>query len=136
MRKYVALSVLLALAVVSALAIPIIQLIVQQLGVGYAGIISPVSKGWINHIFAIRNFKIVLDKVKIKFDKELQAGTYIRVELRDNNDNVVAFGEITLADNTPAGTWIYIDLDPDLGLYDLIEYQKIVVVVAGPEVGT
>mgnify|MGYP000580737499 CR=1 FL=1 len=136
MKKYVALSVIIALAVVSALAVPVIQLIVQQLGAGYSAILSPVSKGWVNHIFAIKDFKIVLDKIKVKFDKELPAGTYIRIELRDNNDNVLTSGSITLSDNTPAGTWIYIDLNPDLGLYDLVKYQKIVVVVAGPEVGT
>lgn len=135
-KLLLALSLAVSLAVTASLAVPIIQVTVQQLGAGYSDVLSPVGKAWVNHVFAIDNGKVVLDKVKVKFDKDLPKGTYIRVELRDSNDNVLASGETTLTQDLPKGTHITIDLQPNLDVYGIIKYSRIVVVVAGAEVGT
>jgi len=126
----------LSLAVAAALAVPVIQVTIQQLGAGYSDVLSPVGKAWVNHEFKIEDGKIVLDKVKVKFDKDLPQGSYIRIELRDSDDNVLASGETTLTQDLSAGTWLEIDLSPDLDIYNIIQYSRIVVVVAGTEVGT
>lgn len=131
-----AIPLLAALAITVALAVPLIQITVQQLGAGYRDVLAPCSKAWVNHVFKIEDLKILLDGVKIKFDEDLPAGAYIRVELRDNSDNVLAAGEKTLASDLPAGTWVFVDTSPDLGIYDIIKYDRIVVVVAGAEVST
>lgn len=136
MRYKKTLPILLAVLVATALAVPVIQLTVQQLGVGYKNVLSPCSKAWVDHVFTITPSGIKLDKVRLKFDADLPAGTYIRVELRDNSDNVLSSGEMTLASDLPAGNTIVIDLNPDLDIYGIRHYKRIVVLVAGEEVTT
>lgn len=136
-RKYiVVLSLILSLGIAGALAVPVIQVTVQDLGAGYSDVLSPVDHAWVNHVFKIEQHKIYLDAVRIKFDGDLPQGAYIRIELRDCNDNVLASGETILSQDLQAGTSIEIDVSPDLDLYSMIQYDKIVVVVAGNEVGT
>jgi len=125
---------LVAIAVVTALAVPITDVTVQQLGAGVGYVVSPVNVAVVNHVFSVKDGKIVLDAVKIAFDKDLPVGSYIRVELRDYNDSVLASGEITLQSDLSAGTFIIIDVEPDLDVYDIMKYHHIVVVVAGKEV--
>jgi len=131
-----AVALALSLAVAATLAVPIIQVSIQQLGAGYNDVLSPANRAWVNHVFSVDEGKVILDKVKVKFDTDLPAGSYIRVELRDNNDNVLASGETTLAEDLPAHTWTYIDLQPNLDIYGIIQYSRIVVAVAGAEVST
>jgi len=134
-RVVTVLAVLVSVLVVSVLAIPIIQVTVQQLGAGYADVICPVGKAWIKHVFVIEQGKIKLKGLKVKFDSDLGAGTYIRIELRDANDNAIASGEITLDSELPAGTYVQVDISPILGVYEMLQYSRIVIVVSGPEVG-
>jgi len=128
--------VLVSTAVVGVLAVPLVGVVVQQLGAGYSDVVPPVGRAWVNHVFAVVHGRIVLDKVRVKFDKDLPKGAYIRVELRDSNDRVLASGEVTLQQPLSAGQWLVIDLSPDLGIQKIIEYSRIVVVVSGPEVTT
>lgn len=135
-RKAFVTALLASLLVASALAVPLIQVVVQQLGAGYADVLSPVNYAGVNHVFKIDNGQIYLDKVKITFDKDLPAGSYVRVELRDSSGNVLSSGEVTLQNDLSAGTPLVVDLSPDLDIYGIIQYSRIVVLVAGPEVTT
>ena len=132
------LSLAIAFAVTAVLAVPVIQVTVQQVGAGYSDVLAPCSKAYVNHVFKIEieNCRIKLDAVKVKFDKDLLKGTTIRIELRDSGDHVLASALVELGADLPAGTWITVDLEPDLGIYDLLKYDRIVVVVVGPEVPT
>jgi len=137
--KALLLSLAIAFAVTAVLAVPVIQVTVQQVGAGYSDVLAPCSKAYVNHVFKIENCRIKLDAVKVKFDKDLLKGTTIKVELRelrDSGDHTLTCGSIELAEDLPAGTWITVDLEPDLGIYDLLKYDRIVVVVVGPEVPT
>jgi len=137
-RRY--LPVLLALTasviVAAAVAVPLMQLTVQQIGAGYADVLSPVNNARVSHVFKIQGSGIYIDAVKMVFDKDLPAGSYIRVELRDANDVVLASGEVVLNNNLPAGQSITVDTNPNLGFYDILRYSKIVVVVTGTDVQT
>ena len=135
-RALRALPFIVALAAAAALAVPVIQVTVQQLGAGYSDVLSPVGKAWVNHVFKVEDLQLKLDAVKVKFDRDLPEGAYIRVELRDCNGETLASGEVTLERHLHAGEWLCIDLTPDLGVYGLIQYQRVVLVVAGAEVGT
>ena len=134
-RLVKALPLLMAILVTVALAIPLIEVSVQQLGAGFSEVVPPVNKAWVRHVFKVVNGRIVLDGVKVKFDKNLPAGTFIRIELRDSDDNVLASGEVTLDSELPAGQWLFIDTD-DLEVNEIVEYDRVVVVVAGYEVST
>jgi len=132
----VVVPVIVSAVVVGALAVPLISVAVQQLGAGYSEVLSPVGKAWVNHVFAVVHGRIVLDKVRVKFDRDLPQGAYIRVELRDSNDRVLASGEVTLQQPLLAGQWLVIDLSPDLGIQKILRYSRVVVLVSGPEVTT
>lgn len=127
-------AIILSVLVTGILAVPVIQITIQQLGAGVAEIISPCNKAWVDHIFSIRKGGIKLDSVRVKFDKDLSKGTYIRVELRDSNDGILTSGEVTLQSDLPANAPIVIDLNPDLNIGQLLQYAKIVIVVAGQQV--
>jgi len=128
--------ILVAIFVASALAVPVISITVQQLGVGHREVLTPVNTAYVDHVFSIVGGHIVLDKVKIKFDQDLQAGSYIRVELLDSSGDVLSSGDLTLASDLPAGDTVLVDLSPDLGICDLLDYDSISLLVAGPSVTT
>jgi len=134
--KTLLLALAVAFAVTAVLAVPVIQVTVQEIGAGYRDVLAPCGKAWVNHIFKIEDCRIKLDAVKVKFDEDLSKGATIRIELRDSGDNVLASALVELGADLPAGTWITVDLTPDLGIYDLLKYDRIVVVVVGPEVST
>ena len=134
--KALLLALAVAFAVTAVLAVPVIQVTVQEIGAGYRDVLSPCSEAYVNHIFKIEDCRIKLDAVKVKFDEDLSKGATIRIELRDSGDNVLASALVELGADLPAGTWITVDLTPDLGIYDLLKYDRIVVVVVGPEVQT
>jgi len=137
-KKYlpILLAFLASVIVTTALAVPLIQLTVQQLGAGYADVMSPVSSAKVSYVFKLQGSGICIDAVKLKFDKDLPAGSYIHLELRDANDAVLASGDMVLNNNLQAGQSITVDFNPDLGLYDMLKYSRIVVVVAGSDVQT
>ena len=128
--------ILVAIFVASALAVPVISITVQQLGVGHREVLTPVNTAYVDHVFSIVGGHIVLDKVKIKFDQDLPAGSYIRVELLDSSGDVLSSGDLTLASDLPAGDTVLVDLSPDLGICDLLDYDSISLLVAGPSVTT
>jgi len=128
--------ILVAIFVASALAVPVISITVQQLGVGHREVLTPVNTAYVDHVFSVVGGHIVLDKVKIKFDQDLQAGSYIRVELLDSSGDVLSSGDLTLASDLPAGDTVLVDLSPDLGICDLLDYDSISLLVAGPSVTT
>jgi len=124
-----------SLAVVAALAVPIIQVTVQQLGAGSAIVASPVGAAKVDYVFGYdSNGRLVLTAVKVSFDRDLPKGSYIRVELRDSADNLVSGGEVTLTKDLKKGDVITIDLTPDLDYGGIIAFAKVVVVVAGPQI--
>lgn len=128
--------ILVAIFVASALAVPVISITVQQLGVGHREVLTPVNTAYVDHVFSIVGGHIVLDKVMIKFDQDLQTGSYIRVELLDSSGDVLSSGDLTLASDLPAGDTVLVDLSPDLGICDLLDYDSISLLVAGPSVTT
>ena len=134
-RSLKILPLLVALLITSALAIPLIQVSVQQLGAGYSEVAPPANKVHVKHEFKVVNGKITLDGVRLKFDKDLPSGTFIRVELRDEDDNVLASGEIKLEKSLSANEWVFIDTD-DLCIDEIIKYDRVVVIVADHEVPT
>jgi len=128
---------LVAVLVAAALAVPIVELSVQQLGAGAGDVISPVNKAWINYVFSkTSGNKLVISGVKVKFDSDLPTGSYIRVEIRDSDDDVAASGEVTLDSDLSANTWIMIDLSPDIDGLGLQNFYRVVIVVSGQEVST
>ena len=128
---------LVAVLVAAALAVPIVELSVQQLGAGAGDVISSVNKAWINYVFSkTSGNKLVISGVKVKFDSDLPTGSYIRVEIRDSDDDVVASGEVTLDSDLSANTWIMIDLAPDIDGLGLQNFYRVVIVVSGQEVST
>jgi len=135
MSKNKLLIILLATFLVSfALAVPVIQVIVQKLGAGTSVVLSPANKAVVNYVFVFTNNKIELAYVKIKFDQTLTAGSYIRVELRDAQENTLAYAEVTLQNDLQSGTAIQLELNPHLGITGIMSYDHIVVVVSGAEV--
>jgi len=134
-RRDVVVAAVLALAVTAAFSVPLIQVTLQQLGAGAVEVVSPVGRVWVNHVLALADSKICVDAVKVRFDADLPAGTRIRVEIRDQGDSVIAAGEATLANPLQAGSWLTIDLQPNLGIQDIAgKYHRLAILVAGPEV--
>ncbi|MGC9014902.1 MAG: hypothetical protein ACP5KW_11055 [Thermoproteota archaeon] len=133
MNKKLVLTLLATFLISFALAVPVIQVLVQKLGAGSSLVLSPANKAVVNHVFVISNGKIELAYVKVAFDQDLDAGTRIRVELRDAQDNVIAYADTTLSQALPAKTFIQLELSPHLNLQSIFNYDHIVVVVAGVE---
>jgi len=135
MSKNKLLIILLATFLVSfALAVPVIQVIVQKLGAGTSVVLSPANKAVVNYVFTFANNKISLAYVTIKFDQTLISGSYIRVELRDSQDNILAYAETTLQNDLQSGTPIQLQLNPALDITGIMNYDHIVVIVSGPQV--
>ena len=130
------LSLAIAFAVTAVLAVPVIQVTVQQVGAGYSDVLAPCSAAWIDHKFKLEKCRVELDAVEVAFDEDLSKGTTIKVELRDSEDNMLTCGLVVLAEDLPAHTPIIVDLTPNLGIYDLLKYDRVIVVVIGPEVST
>jgi len=129
------LPVLVSIAVVAALAVPVINVAVQQLGVGSAVVASPVGSAKVDYVFGYDSGgRLVLTAVKVSFDRDLPKGSYIRVELRDGNDNLVSSGEVTLTKDLKKDDTITIDLSPDLDYAKIVAFTKVVIVVAGPQI--
>ncbi|MGB9760820.1 MAG: hypothetical protein ACPLZG_13400, partial [Thermoproteota archaeon] len=104
-----------------------------RLGAGSSSVLSPANKAVVNHVFVISNGKIELAYVKVAFDQDLDAGTRIRIELRDDQDNVIASTDATLSRALPAKNFIQLELSPHLNIQSILNYDHIVVVVAGVE---
>jgi hypothetical protein len=133
MDKKLVLSLLAVFLVSFALAVPVIQVAVQKLGAGSSVVLSPCDKAVVNYVIVISNGKIEIAYVKVAFDKDLDAGTRIRVELRDSQENVLASADTTLSQALSAKTPIQIELTPHLSLQNILSYDHIAVVVVGPE---
>ncbi|WP_297480232.1 DUF2341 domain-containing protein [Thermococcus sp.] len=95
--------VLLTLAVVALLtvglgfALPSIRVNVQELGVGYQQLVSPVSSGSIW-------FSVDLSEGQLVFSNELPSGTHIYVSLYNSSGDVIAFNySIVLSSALSAG---------------------------------
>ncbi len=131
--KYV-IAGIAALLVTAALSVPVIQVTIQQLGVGASEVLSPAGRAWVNFVLAAQG-GVKLVSVKVKFDKPLSSGTFIRVELRDSSDEVLAAGEVALGSDLEKGQWLTVDISPDLDVWDLMKVEKVVLVVAGSEIG-
>ncbi len=135
MNRNKLLIVLLATFLVSfALAVPVIEVVVQKLGAGTSVVLSPANKAVVNHVLIFSNNKIELAYVKLAFDEDLPSGTYIRVELRDQQENVLSYADVTLGNDLGHGTQIQLELNPHLDITKIISYDHIAVVVSGPTV--
>ena len=130
------LPLLVALAVATAVAVPIAQVTVRQLGVGVADVLSPVGEAQIDYVFQEENSQLKLVAVKVKFDRDLPKGAYVRIELRDGSGDTLAVGEVTLPHRLEANKWLDISISPALDDSQMSRYQRAVVVVVGAEVST
>ena len=129
------LPLLVAVLVTAVFAVPVIHTMIQQLGAGAGEVLTPVDKAWMNYVFSKNNGnKLVISGIRVMFDKDLPAGSYIRVEIRDSDDNVFASGEKTLGSDLPAHTWTTIDVEPDIDGLGMQNFYKVVVIVAGQEI--
>ncbi len=105
----------LVAAIAFAAAFAIFNVNVQRIGAGKAAVSSPVSSAVVRYVLSKDSGnRLVLTAVEVKFDADLPPGTYIRVELTDDNDNIVSAGDKTLDSSVSAGTWIRIDLEKAL----------------------
>ncbi len=127
-------AIAFASAVLTAFALPTLNVYVQKIGVGVAHIDKPASVASIRYVFTMINSTMYLTAVEISFDSTLENGTYIRVEFRDSNNTVIAFGEKTLDEEVNTSTWIYIELNRPLKYEEIKEIEQIAVMVLGPSV--
>jgi len=105
-KKYVPFLVFgLVVTVSMALALPIINLNVQKVGEGSTQVVSPFDNGVLNWVLDNNDPRYVVG-VSLIADKDLSAGTTIKVLLVDQNNNILAHAEKTLGSNVTAGSQI------------------------------
>jgi len=134
MDKKLVLSLLAIFLVSFALAVPVIQVVVQKLGAGSSVVLSPCNKAVVNYVFVVSNGKIGITAVQVAFDQGILAGSRIRIELRDAQDNTLASADTTLSQDLSANTPIQISLSQSLGIQDILNLDHVVVVVSGPTI--
>ena len=134
MRGLALLPLAVALLAAAALAIPSIQVYVQMIGAGVAKVQAPVGAAAVNFVLLVNHNGVVLDAVKLVFDKDLPAGSYVRIELLDYNGIVLTAGEAVLDADLPAGKELVVDLIPDLDVYGIAAVSAVAIVVTGPGV--
>jgi hypothetical protein len=128
-----ALALVAVAAVAAATSLPVFTVIVQKIGAGAVRVESPVTSATVRYVFEKDSAKrLVLTAVEVKFDKDLPSGTYIRVELVDEADNVVSAGEAVLSSALPANTWLRIGLETPLRL-PRQAFSEVVVFVQCPQ---
>ena len=127
-RVLVILSALAFLLVNAALAVPVINLNVQNIGEGSAPVTSPVDNGNIKFLLNSTNPDYITG-VEVSFDKDVSAGSTIYVKLYDNSSNLRAVGSYTPSVDLPMDTALPINLPAQV---QISQVENVAVVVQGP----
>ena len=134
-KKVIPLALALALALIGAtLAVPTIQMHVQQIGVGDATsgaeITSPVGEAWLDWGLSTSNPDI-LSSVTLKFDQDVPAGSTIYVKFY-NSGSYIDSVQYSVTSAISAGTTVPIDVS-SLNL-DISDFDEVKIIVVGPSV--
>jgi len=131
-RKMLPVLVMGIVATISiALALPIINLTVQQVGEGQTEVLSPFDNGRVNWVFD-QNDPRIITGVNIIADKDLPQNTIVKVMLLDENENIIAKGQVQLNQDVTAGNTLpTITFDNPTEIKNV---QSVVVVAVGPQV--
>ena len=127
-RVLVILSALAFLLVNAALAVPVINLNVQNIGEGSAPVTSPVDNGNIKFLLNSTNPDYI-SGVEVSFDKDVSAGSTIYVKLYDNSSNLLAVGSYTINSILTAETYITLQFPTQV---QISQVENVAVVVQGP----
>ncbi|RLF79673.1 hypothetical protein DRN38_05280 [Thermococci archaeon] len=127
-RVLVILSALAFLLVNAALAVPVINLNVQNIGEGSAPVTSPVDNGNIKFLLNSTNPDYITG-VEVSFDKDISAGSTIYVKLYDNSSNLLAVGSYTINSILTAESYITLQFPAQV---QISQVENVAVVVQGP----
>jgi len=127
-RVLVILSALAFLLVNAALAVPVINLNVQNIGEGSAPVTSPVDNGNIKFLLNSTNPDYITG-VEVSFDKDVSAGSTIYVKLYDNSSNLLAVGNYTINSILTAESYITLQFPAQV---QISQVENVAVVVQGP----
>ena len=127
-RVLVILSALAFLLVNAALAVPVINLNVQNIGEGSAPVTSPVDNGNIKFLLNSTNPDYITG-VEVSFDKDVSAGSTIYVKLYDNSSNLLAVGSYTINSILTAESYITLQFPAQV---QISQVENVAVVVQGP----
>jgi len=127
-RVLVILSALAFLLVNAALAVPVINLNVQNIGEGSAPVTSPVDNGNIKFLLNSTNPDYI-SGVEVSFDKDVSAGSTIYVKLYDNSSNLLAVGNYTINSILTAESYITLQFPAQV---QISQVENVAVVVQGP----
>ena len=127
-RVLVILSALAFLLVNAALAVPVINLNVQNIGEGSAPVTSPVDNGNIKFLLNSTNPDYITG-VEVSFDKDISAGSTIYVKLYDNSSNLLAVGNYTINSILTAESYITLQFPAQV---QISQVENVAVVVQGP----
>lgn len=140
--------ILLGIVAVAAVALGtgsltnVINLTVQDFGVGDETIISPVDNADVkfNIAQALGNqgfFKNYIKECIISSDDDLLQGSLIFCKLTDEHDDVIAEGNKLLTNNLSAGNIITIPInDPNILNSQVQNVHDVLIVIQGPKVTT
>jgi len=127
-RVLVILSAFAFLLVNAALAVPVINLNVQNIGEGSAPVTSPVDNGNIKFLLNSTNPDYITG-VEVLFDKDVPASSTIYVKLYDNSSNLLAVGSYTINSILTAETYITLQFPTQV---QISQVENVAVVVQGP----
>ncbi|RLF76538.1 hypothetical protein DRN51_01945 [Thermococci archaeon] len=127
-RVLVILSALAFLLVNAALAVPVINLNVQNIGEGSAPVTSPVDNGNIKFLLNSTNPDYITG-VEVSFDKDISAGSTIYVKLYDNSSNLLAVGSYTPPSFLQSNTYVQVNFQNQV---QISQVENVAVVVQGP----
>ena len=127
-RVLVILSALAFLLVNAALAVPVINLNVQNIGEGSAPVTSPVDNGNIKFLLNSTNPDYITG-VEVSFDKDISAGSTIYVKLYDNSSNLLAVGSYTSPSFLQSNTYVQVNFQNQV---QISQVENVAVVVQGP----
>ncbi|KPU62402.1 hypothetical protein EP1X_09030 [Thermococcus sp. EP1] len=127
-RVLAMLSAFAFLLVNVALAVPVINLNVQNIGEGSAPVTSPVDNGNIKFLLNSTNPDYITG-VEVSFDKDVSAGSTIYVKLYDNSSNLLAVGSYTINSILTAGSYITLTFPTQV---QISQVENLAVVVQGP----
>jgi len=102
--KYLPIVAFLGVLTISfAIALPLINVNVQQIGEGSNEVIAPVNNSFVNWVVNTSDPRYVTGVI-ITADHNLTVGSTVYVTLLDSNNNVITTASVTLTTNVTAGT--------------------------------
>lgn len=127
-RILVLLSTLGFLLVNAALAVPVINLNVQNIGEGSAPVTSPVDNANVKFLLNNTNPDYITG-AEVSFDKDVTTGSTIYVKLYDNSSNLLAVGSYVTNSFLTAGSSISLTFPNQV---QISQVENVAVIVQGP----